>query len=284
VADPLLRDVRTCLDAAGAKHVPSVLVVRWDSDGKPGDVRIDVPGYESLPCVQKAQSKLATLQNPHETVIRCEFGCPTPTPPAVVAPPVTAPSPAPAAAPPAAPAAVAATPAPPKPEYEKVWYGYQTLIADGASAGLFFAGIGTGTSPMTVAGYLTFVLATPVIHMVHGNIGPGFGSMGIRLLLPPIGMGVGALAGVIIAGTNGSGSLDRFGNGANGAINGLVIGGLLGAAGCVLIDAAGLGYTKERVDTRSAAPGTQHREQLFAIAPTFDVQKDHTTFGVVGSF
>src|SRR4051794_20309368 len=58
VADPVLRDVRTCLDASGDKHVPSVLVIRWDSEGKPVDVKIDVPGYESLACVQQAQAKL----------------------------------------------------------------------------------------------------------------------------------------------------------------------------------------------------------------------------------
>src|SRR4051794_27300673 len=73
VADPVLRDVRTCLDASGGKHVPSVLVIRWNSDGAPVEVKVDVPGYESLPCVQKAQTKLSTLQNPHETAIRCEF-------------------------------------------------------------------------------------------------------------------------------------------------------------------------------------------------------------------
>ena len=112
VADPILRDVRTCLDGVGAKHVASALVIRWDPDGKPVDVKIDVPGYESLPCVQKAQTKISTLQNPRETAIRCEYGCPAPPAPKPVPAPVVVAPPAPT---PPAPVATAPAPSPAPP-------------------------------------------------------------------------------------------------------------------------------------------------------------------------
>jgi hypothetical protein len=290
VADPILRDVRTCLDGAGAKHVASVLVIRWDSDGKPVEVRIDVPGYESLPCVQKAQSKLATLQNPRETAIRCEFGCAQPAPPKPIPAPVVVPAPVPTTQPTTQPAPAPApttepTPAPkPLPQYEKVWYGYQTLIADAASFGLFAAGLSVRSGGLVAAGYTGFVLGTPIVHMVHGNVGPGFGSIGLRLLMPLIGLGVGAIVGVIASGTSGSGSFDRFADGANGAVNGAVIGGIIGAAGCSLIDAAGFAYTKERIDDRAATIAPRRPARAFTFTPTLALQRGFTSVGVVGQF
>lgn len=287
VADPILRDVRTCLDGNGAKHVPSVLVIRWDSEGKPVDVRIDVPGYESLPCVQKSQSKLATLQNPRETAIRCEFGCVQPAPPKPAPAPVVVPPPTPApepkqAQPTPAPAAEPAPAPKEQPRYERTWYGYQTLIADGISVGLLVAGVSAKSGGLVAAGYTGFVLGTPIVHMVHGNIGPGFGSIGLRLLLPVIGLGVGAIVGVISGGTSGSGAFERFGSGANGAVNGAVVGGLIGAGGSALIDAAGFAYAKERVDDHpiTLAP----RPRTFTLAPSFNVQRHYASLGVAGQF
>jgi hypothetical protein len=287
VADPILRDVRTCLDGVGAKHVASALVIRWDSDGKPVDVKIDVPGYESLPCVQKAHAKISALQNPRETAIRCEYGCPQP--------PAPRPAPAPVVVPPPAPtqqAPVATTPAPAPaplpakveaPQYEKVWYGYQTLIADGISFGTLVGGIASRSGGVITAGYLGFLFVTPIIHMVHGNVGPGFGSIGIRFLLPLMSLGVGAIAGLITGGSSGGG-FDKFANGASGAVNGAVIGGLIGVAGCVAIDAAGFAYRKERVDSRSITRGPRRPQPWFTLAPSLDVQRDRAAFGVAGQF
>ncbi len=287
VADPILRDVRTCLDGVGAKHVASALVIRWDSEGKPVDVRIDVPGYEGLPCVQKAHAKLSTLQNPRETAIRCEFGCPQPPAPKPTPAPVVVTPPAPTTQQPA-PVATAPAPAPaPRveaPQYEKVWYGYQTLIADGLSFGTLVGGIGARSGAVTTGGYLGFLFVTPIIHMVHGNVGPGFGSIGIRFLLPLMSLGVGAIAGLIIGGTSGDGDFARFANGANGIVNGAVIGGLIGVAGCVAIDAAGFAYKKERVDDRSITRGPRRPQPWFTLAPSLDVQKDRAAFGVAGVF
>lgn len=293
VADPVLRDLRSCLDSAGAKHVTPALVMRWDSEGKAVEVKIDVPGYESLPCVAKASGKLAALQNPHETAIRCEFGCAKPAPPPppppvpVVAPPAPTTTTPPVAAPPPSP--------PVKPvQYEKNWYGWQTLVADGASVALFAGGLATNSGGLAGAGYVAFLLATPIVHMVHGNIGPGFGSLGIRLFLPPIALGVGAIAGLIVGGSSGSGDFDRLGNGANGAVVGAVIGGFVGVAGCALIDTAAFAWTKEKVEASGGAPITRAdrsnvalgrpKVPVFTLAPVLDLTKDRTGIGVAGRF
>ena len=137
---------------------------------------------------------------------------------------------------------------------------------------------------MTTAGYLGFLFVTPIIHMVHGNVGPGFGSIGIRFILPLLSLGVGAIAGLIVGGTSGSGDFARFGDGATGAVNGAVIGGLIGVAGCVAIDAAGFAYTKERVPDRSITRGPRRPQPWFTLAPSLDVRKDRAAFGVAGQF
>ncbi|MBX3201547.1 MAG: hypothetical protein KF894_25650 [Labilithrix sp.] len=289
VADPILRDVRTCLDGVGAKGVASVLLIRWDSEGKPVEVKIDVPGYEGLPCVQSAQSKISTLENPRETSIRCELGCPPPPAPKPSAPPVVVVPPAPATAPAATPPPPAkpAEPPPPAPapaQYEKVWYGYQTLIADAVSFGLLVGGIASRTSEVTTTGYLAFLLATPTVHMVHGNVGPGFGSIGLRLLVPLIGMGVGALTGLIVGSTQGSGGLDDIGRGANGPATGAAVGGLIGGGICVAIDAGGLAYTKQRIDGAAATHSRRRPTPWFTLAPSFDVRSDRAALGIVGQF
>lgn len=290
VADPILRDLRRCLDGVGARQVTPALVMRWDAEGSPVEVKIDAPGYESLPCVTKAESKLSVLQNPHETSMRCEYGCPKPAtttpppPPVVTGPPApTQPAPVPSAPAPAPEAAPAPAPSRPPERFEKVWYGWQTLIADGISFTAIIGGTATKSTGVLTAGIVGFVFATPIVHMAHANVGPGIGSIGLRVFMPLTGMGIGALTGLIIGGTAGRGSLAKFGEGANGAATGAVLGTFIGGAASVLIDAAGLAYTKERVDE----PTTTDRGRgapLLSVAPSLDVGKDRAALGLAGRF
>jgi hypothetical protein len=290
VVDPLLRDLRACLDTAGGKHVSPSVMIRWDAEGNAVGVKVDAPGYDSLPCVAKVAGKLSQLQNPHETAIRCDFGCAKPAPakpaPPPVAPVVVVPPPAGPVAPTApAPAPVAAAPAPvPPPEkYEKVWYGWQTLIADSVSLSLFGAGALSKTPAVTTTGVVGFLLATPIVHMVHGNVGKGFGSIGIRLMLPLVSVGIGALAGLIASSNSRIDNVgDRVGDGA-------IIGFIVGLAGCVLIDAAALAYTKEKVETAGLGPRLPERQkaasrQWFTLMPSLDIQKDRAALGISGRF
>jgi hypothetical protein len=118
---------------------------------------------------------------------------PLPPPPPATAPPSAVPLP-PGSTPDVAPPLPPPPPAqatqpnyyyPPyvPPRTERRWYGAQTLIADGASLALLVAGRDSSkTIELGVAGLL---LAPPIIHWAHGNVGKGFGSLALRIL-PPI--------------------------------------------------------------------------------------------------
>ena len=277
VSEPILKELRTCLDAAGGKHITPALTMRWDADGHAVAVKIDVPGYDSLPCVARASGKLAALQNPHETAMRCEYGCARPKPkPAPAAPVVVGPPPATPSPPVAAP--VSPQPAAgPKPQYERHWYGWQTLIADGASVSLFLGGLASETPGLTTAGYLSFVLATPITHWVHGNIGAGFGSIGIRLVMPPLAGLIGAFAGLAVATNGDKGSIGEIGSGVG---LGFIVGTTLGTLGCSAIDAFALGYEK-------VTPVPQARlgkPRPYTLAPTLDLRSERAALGVRGTF
>jgi hypothetical protein len=71
---------------------------------------------------------------------------------------------------------------------EREWYGWQTLLLDGLSltaVGLPVLFGANSTSPgvvlIDVVAFPTLFLGTPITHMLHGNIGRGFASLGMRL-------------------------------------------------------------------------------------------------------
>ena len=99
-----------------------------------------------------------------------------------------------------------------------------------------------------------------------------------------MGAGVGAIAGLIVGGTGGSGAFADFGSRANGAVNGAVVGGVIGTVGCVAIDAAALAYAKERVDDAPVSLAPRRPQPSFTLAPSFDVRSDRASVGVVGRF
>lgn len=293
VAGPILRELRTCLDASGGKAATPAFVIRWDTEGNPVSVKVDVPGFESLPCVAKASGKLSTLQNPRETAIRCEYGCPKPAapppaqPPLVVQPPSQAPAPVVGQPQTQAPAAVPVLAPPPahlsSVRYEKVWYGWQGLITDAVAYSLTLGGGFGDMGGVLATGLITFVLATPIIHMAHGNIGKGFGSMGMRVGLPAAGALIGVIAGAVVAGSNKSSS-DSFGRNVGDAVGtGALVGSLLGGAGCVVIDAAALAYTNEKIEGPATA-SLARRTSTVRLVPTLDVRSDRAALGIGGTF
>lgn len=66
-------------------------------------------------------------------------------------------------------------------EPEMRWYGWQTLITDGAAIVLLFAGIDSESGELIGAAALTYYLGAPIVHWSHGQVGKGFASLGIRL-------------------------------------------------------------------------------------------------------
>lgn len=226
----------------------------------------------------------------------------TPTQPPPEPPPAAGSAPEIGLGQPAAPAPSATAPAPskvvvnppggapdkPKAQYENVWYGWQTVVADGAAVGLFLLGSAIRQPSVQWVGYGTFVLAPGIVHIVHGGIGKAFGSMAMRLLLPPVTVGIGALIGLIAAadsnGANSSGDplVPTKGN-LKGAGLGAFVGLAAGVFICTLADAAVLGFEKQRVDGGSdEARRRKALEPSFAVVPV--LAPNTQGLGVVGRF
>jgi hypothetical protein len=72
------------------------------------------------------------------------------------------------------------------------------------------------------------LLGGPIVHWAHENVGRSFGSLGIRVGAPVVDAGLGCVA---------VGNSEEFG-----CLGGFVLGGILGTAAAVAIDAAALAY------------------------------------------
>jgi hypothetical protein len=119
---------------------------------------------------------------------------------------------------------------------ERRWYGWQTLTADGSSfalvllsASLSTRGNESAEGALLLSGALGYWLAPGIIHLAHGHVGRGFGSVGMRFGMPMAGAFVGLAAA----------------SGCRGFLcetNGAAIGTLIGMAGAIAIDAAVFAY------------------------------------------
>jgi hypothetical protein len=141
--------------------------------------------------------------------------------------------------------------APPEAAPQRIWYGWQTLVTDGAGLALLFAGAGvydaaggsssTGTTGGTtglivlLTGGVGLHLAAPIVHWAHGHVGIGLASLGLRIFLPLAG-------GYAVTG----GDLRNA--------SGFVAGNLAGLAACSTLDAAAFAYDEAPAprDTPSA--------------------------------
>jgi hypothetical protein len=148
---------------------------------------------------------------------------------------------------------------PPKPT---VWYGGETLALDAAALVMLApaaASTSNGVQTTFASGsLLTYGLGAPIVHFAHGHVGTGFADLGIRLALPAL---AGLVGGVIGASayqaptcTNDPLCDEGFGQ-AFAAVEGGLIGGALGIAGAVTIDAVWLAREPaQREGDRPASP------------------------------
>lgn len=118
------------------------------------------------------------------------------------------------------------------------WYGWQTLVADGASFAALLAGASLTSDrsggddlgdTFAWTGLLGYEFAPGIIHFAHRNPGRGFASFGLRLGMPL----AAAFVGASLASTCNTNLCE--GNGAG-------IGALLGMGGAMAIDAAVFAY------------------------------------------
>lgn len=146
-----------------------------------------------------------------------------------------------------------------QPRYRSRWYGWQTLIADGASLGLAFGGGMADEGAVTLVGVMSYFLAAPIVHFCHGHVGKGFLGMGLRVGMPLV-VGLGFMAA-----TNCSGSSDSYCGLAE-----FGIGMFVGAAGATAIDATVVARDKVPV------------QPSVAIVPMLG--RDHAGLAIGGTF
>jgi hypothetical protein len=190
-----------------------------------------------------------------------------PTPPAATQTPLPVPAPAPVTQ------QVPPMDLGPSPRVVTPAYGWHVVAADGTS--LVLAGVGglsqsVGVAMMGLAGY---VLASPIVHWAHGNVGTGFASLGLRLAVPLGATFLGALLGWGLSYSVSGGCRGDFG-----CLGGFAVGGgigfLAGLSGTTMIDA--LVFAKERVED---APKTGVR-----WVPSFSVEKGGGRLTLGGTF
>jgi hypothetical protein len=147
----------------------------------------------------------------------------------------------------------------------RVWYGWQTLTADGISTLVFFAAFGQNSDgsdrvneTLAYAGLLGYELAPGIVHFAHRNAGRAFASFGIRLGMP--------LAGAFLGGAAISGC-----SGDDCQATGIGLGFLLGMGGAIALDAALLAY-------ESPEP----RRQAARVMPVVSLARGHAWLGLAG--
>lgn len=173
------------------------------------------------------------------------------------------------------------TPGIPGAPSKRDWYGWQTLLVFGGSVtvGLVsgFGGGASGSGAAVVAGSAIggagAVFGGPIVHWAHGNIGKGFGALGLNVGAPVVGAGLGL--GTACA----TGGCKRFDGGIS-IFFGLVVGGGVGLLAAMVVDVSVLSYDSKTPVASSAfkkAPG-------WTILPDLHISKEKTTFGVMGVF
>jgi hypothetical protein len=154
-------------------------------------------------------------------------------------------------------------------EPRRVWYGWQTLVVDGAAFSTLLigavangsSGSGDGGSTLVGIGLLGYEFGPGIVHFVHRNPGRGFASFGVRLGLP--------LAGAVL-GASLSSNCDGYRCEEGGAGAGLI----LGMLGAIALDAAVFAY-----DTRKPPP----RGTTTTLMPVASLLPGRAWLGVAGS-
>jgi hypothetical protein len=74
-ADPTMQILRQCLDRIGGRKIEPALILRFDSGGQLGLMRVDLGGYEDLVCVDAARAHPPRVFVHREAMVRCVLHC-----------------------------------------------------------------------------------------------------------------------------------------------------------------------------------------------------------------
>ncbi len=174
------------------------------------------------------------------------------------------------AAPSAAPSAAELPPA----RKHAHWYGWQILIVDGMSLLVMpVMAARTGSSGVVALAVGGYALGGPIVHLAHGEVARGFGSLGLRVGLPL----VGALGGAMVEGSSCHGELC--------GLRGAAIGGALGVVAALVIDPAALAYERVEDEPAVAKAKPSPKRSNVALSPLASPRKEGGfDVGVGGAF
>jgi hypothetical protein len=153
---------------------------------------------------------------------------------------------------------------------ERVWYGWEPLVADAAAMVSYGAGLAVHGKALSDAGLGLYGAASPTIHVLHDHAGKAVASFFLRVGAP-LALGV---AGYALAPSRGDGLLASPSDGPPAAAQ---IGVAVGMLAAIAIDDALL--AREEISSPAGAP----RDAL-VVRPTAAPVRDGGIVGVVGSF
>lgn len=151
---------------------------------------------------------------------------------------------------------------------KKRWYGWQTLMADGASllvvpvVGGVILPKGEHDDAIALAAVGGYALAPGAIHLAHGRPGAAAASVGLRVGMPI----TGGLLGLAVS--KGNCHTELCG------LDGAVLGFALGAVGAIAIDAAAL--SRETVEEEDGKPtsASASRPKAITLTPSGGPRKE----------
>lgn len=182
------------------------------------------------------------------------------------------------------------------------WYGYQTLAVDGAALAVLLPSFAVtdprASTALAFGSGATFLVGGPVVHWAHGADLKGFADLGIRVGLP---LALGTIGGFIGRATwhpTPCPTMTTDSCGGPGpyaaSFQGAAIGGFIGVAGAIALDAAVLAREPlrrpgEDDDPHAMDPLASRTSTPARVEPTFHVAPERTggaraTVGLIGIF
>ena len=170
----------------------------------------------------------------------------------------------------------------PHAHYESKWYGWETLLVDGAAltlgSVLMAAGDDYDTTGLGAGVLITgYAVGGPIVHWSNGQVGKGFASLGLRLGAPIV-VGFGGLAfGALLGAGACNGTSDCV---TGGAAVGAALGVIVGGAAAIAIDSAALARKRVLVTDEPQEQGKIRWQPTAG----YDPKRQAATIGVGGTF
>lgn len=146
---------------------------------------------------------------------------------------------------------------PDQPRGRRIWYGLPIVVGDLVSQGFILGGWAGRVPELSYVGFAGHLLTGPMVHFAHGNVGRGFGSLGLNAGIATAGAVVGALIGRQVADgacVNEQTLGDAIGCPIGNVFTGIVAGASVGFLVAGVIDSAGIAYDRRTRSTVLVLP------------------------------